>query len=141
MKLLTKHVGYDEDTKQFYLMCDTPSCRGERMVAKEGDELGIEPIRQRLELDDQIFRRLMGLRGIPKIYLRNSIPVAQAKKYVEDYELTPAYDYRRDQHTGKVITIQKPWTVKDDDGVRSYSLLPAAIVVSLIKQIVEVLNI
>ncbi|MBI2889084.1 MAG: nucleoside monophosphate kinase [Candidatus Liptonbacteria bacterium] len=141
LKLLTtKRVGYDEDMKQFYLICDTPSCAGERMVAKEGDELGIEPIRQRLELDDQIFRRLMALRGIPRISLRNSIPVTQAKKYVDDYEITPAYDYRRDQHTGKVITSQKPWTVKDDDGVRSYSLLPAAIVVALIKQIVEVLG-
>ncbi|MCR4327900.1 MAG: nucleoside monophosphate kinase [Patescibacteria group bacterium] len=141
LKLLTtKNVGYDEDMKQFYLTCDTSSCAGARMMAKEGDELGIEPIRKRLELDDQIFRRLISLRGIPKIHLRNSIPVSQAKKYVDDYEITPSYDYRRDRKSGKVITTQKLWTVKDDEDVKSYSLLPPAIVVSLIKQIVEVLD-
>jgi adenylate kinase family enzyme len=54
LKLLaTKHAGYDEATGQFYLMCDKPECKGARMVPKEGDEQGIEPIRERLETDDR----------------------------------------------------------------------------------------
>jgi len=36
--------------------------------------------------------------------------------------------------------IEKPWVVKDDDGVPSYSLLPQAVAVSLIKQMVSVLG-
>jgi len=36
--------------------------------------------------------------------------------------------------------IEKPWIVKDDEGVPSYSLLAPPVVVSMIKQIVEVLD-
>ena len=45
--LATKAVGYDEKGKKFYLKCDNAACKGARMVAKEGDEFGIEPIRER----------------------------------------------------------------------------------------------
>jgi adenylate kinase family enzyme len=136
----TKDVGYDEKDGTFYLMCDTPSCNKARMVRKEGDELGIEPIRKRLEVDDQVFRQLLSLHGIPKVFLRNSIPVQEAKEYVDDYELTPAYSYELDKATGKVRTIEKPWVINDDEGISSYSLLPPAVVVSLIKQTAEVLG-
>jgi adenylate kinase family enzyme len=138
--LATKEVGWDEESRTFYLKCDTPECHGERMVAKEGDELGIGPIRERLETDDQIFKLLMGLQGVPKVYLRNSIPVAEASKYVDEYELTPEYVYTRDAATGKIAISEKPWIINDDDGVPSYSLLPPAIVVSLIKQVAQVLG-
>jgi|SRR5579872_7425505 len=137
--LATKDVGWDADKKQFYLMCDTPSCNKARMLPKEGDELGIEPIRERLEVDGQILQKLTTLTGIPKIYLRNSVPVDLAKDYVDDYELTPAYEYRLGSD-GRVEVIEKPWIVKDDNGVDSYSLLPPAVMVSLIKQIVAVLG-
>ncbi|TSA46280.1 hypothetical protein D4R52_00860 [bacterium] len=140
LKLLaTKDVGYDKETKSFYLMCDTPSCNKARMVPKPGDELGIEPIRKRLEVDNQIFEKLLALTGVPKVYLRNSIPAATALDLVDDYELTPAYNYELDSE-GKVKIIEKPWTVKDEQGVESYSLLPPAVVVAMIKQIAQVLG-
>lgn len=132
--LATKKVGYDEKAKTFYLMCDTPSCKGARMVAKEGDELGIEPIRERLETDDKISKHLKGLHGVAKIYLRNALPATVAKKLVDEYELTPSYNYKLDPKTGKVKTLETSWIIKDDSGIPSYSLLPAAVVVSLIKQ-------
>jgi adenylate kinase family enzyme len=137
--LATKEVGYDEQTKEFYLKCDTPTCRGQRMVPKEGDELGIEPIRERLEVDNQIFNQLLQLTGVPKIYLRNSVPVDVAAEFVDDYELTPGYSYEL-QPDGTVKTIEQLWAVKDDQGVESYSLLPPAVVVGLIKQAAEVLE-
>lgn len=141
LKLLaTRHVGFDKDAKTFYLMCENPSCNKARMIPKEGDELGIEPISDRLEVDRQIFEKLLTLTGMPKIYLRNSIPVAAAKDYVDDYELTPAYEYKFDSSTGKVTTIGKPYIVKDNDGVDSYSLLPAAVVVAMLRQMCEVLG-
>lgn len=141
MKLLaTKDVGFDEQTESFYLMCDTPTCNKARMVPKEGDELGIEPIRARLEVDNQIFQKLLTLHGVPKVYLRNSLPVAQAKEHVDDYELTPAYSYERDAATGTIKTLEQPWIIKDDEGVDSFSLLPSAVVVGLIKQIATVLE-
>jgi len=135
----TRKIGYDEKQKAFYLICDNPACKGARMVSKEGDELGIEPIRARLEADEKIFRRLLELKGVPKVLLRNSLPADQAADFVDDYEVTPMYGYERDEKTGKIRVIEKPWTV-DDHGVPSYSLLPAPVVISLIKQVAKILT-
>jgi adenylate kinase family enzyme len=132
---LTREVGYDESQKSFYLICD--DCH-ERMGPKEGDELGIEPIRARLEVDDQIAKQLLTLSGISKIYLRNSVPLSE-KDMVDDYETTPMYEYSYDAAERKVKIIEKPWIIKDDNGVDSYSLMPAAVAVSLIKQVATTL--
>lgn len=137
--MVTKEVGYDESTNQFYLKCDNSDCQGARMVPKQGDELGIEPIRERLETDDKIMQQLLKLHGIPKIYLRNSIPVAAVSENVSGYEITPAYDYER-VADGKINIKESPWVIKDDQGTDSVSLLPPPIVVSLIKQMAKVLE-
>ena len=76
---------------------------------------------------------------IPKILLRNSVPVDIAKNYVDDYEITPQYVYELDPQN-QVKILEKPWIVKDDEGVDSYSLLPPPVVLSLIKQLVKVLG-
>lgn len=138
--LATKEAGYDTEGKSFYLICDNPECNKARMVLKEGDEQGIEPIRERLEMDEKIFRQLLNVTGIPKIYLRNSGPKVLAGEYVDDYEMTPTYDYELDTTTHKVKISETPWIVNNDEGVPSYSLLPPAVVVSMIKQVAEVLN-
>ena len=137
----TSKIGYDKTNKEFYLICDDTTCgTASRMVKKEGDELGVEPIRERLEADEQIMRQLLKLTGIPKIYLRNSVPVDVAWDYIDKYEVTPEYSYERDAVTGEIKIIEKPWIIKDDEGIDSYSLLPAAPAVALIKQIVTVLK-
>lgn len=137
--LATREVGWDADKKSFYLKCDNPSCNQARMVPKEGDELGIEPIKARLEIDGQVFNQLLKLTGVPKIYLRNSVPVSTAAENVDDYELTPEYGYELGAD-GKVKIIEKPWTVKDDEGIDSYSFMPPAVVLSLLKQMVSILG-
>lgn len=138
--LRTKEIGYDEKKKEFYLKCDTPSCHGARMTSKEGDELGIEHIRDRLEMDEKVIRTLLDLQGVPKVHLRNSVPVAEARELVDTYELTPEYHYSWDKEKGKVIVTEKPWTIPDDNGVQSYSLLPPAVVISFIKQTANALE-
>lgn len=142
IKLLrTKEVGYDSGENKFFLVCDNPSCDGygkSRMISKEGDELGIEAIRERIEVDGKVMKMLLGLEGVPKVYLRNSIPVKDAKEYVDDYEITPAYRY--ELVDGVVKVIEEPWIVKDDEGVESYSLLPAPVALALIKQTARVLG-
>ena len=141
LKLLpTSKIGYDEKKKDFYLICDNPSCRGARMVAKEGDELGSKPIRERLKKDEQLIEQAFHLRGIPKILLRNSLPEKDAKKYVDDYEITPEYVYKWDERNKKVKITEKPWVVKDDRGVKSVSLLAAPVALSLIKQMEKTLE-
>ncbi|PIS40352.1 MAG: hypothetical protein COT32_00180, partial [Candidatus Nealsonbacteria bacterium CG08_land_8_20_14_0_20_36_22] len=123
-----------------YLICDNSECGGARMVAKEGDELGIEPIRERLNKDGKLIKQTFSLYGIPKILLRNSVPTAQAKEFVDDYEITPEYVYKWNEKEKRVAVEEKPWQILDDNGIPSYSLMPPPVVVSLIKQITEVLN-
>ncbi len=141
LKLLpTKYVEYDKETKKFYLLCDNPECERVRMVSKEGDNLGIEAIKERLEKDDKLIKLAFSLQGIPKILLRNSVPVDKAKEYVDDYEITPEYIYSWNEKENKVEISERPWQVKDDNGVPSFSLMPPPVVVSLIKQMVKALG-
>ncbi len=141
LKLLTtKNVEYDEKDGKFYLLCDNSSCKGARMVTKEGDELGIEPIRERLNKDEMLIKEAFNLQGIPKVLLRNSIPADKTKEFTDDYEITPEYSYKWNEKEKKVETLEKPWEVLDDEGVISNSLMPPPVVVSLIKQLVKALD-
>lgn len=140
LKLLaTKKVGFDAERGEFFLRCDNPKCKRARMVSKEGDSLGIEAIRDRLEKDGELVARAFSLYGIPKVVLRNSVPAKEAKKLVDDYEITPEYVYTWDEKVKQVKTTEKPWIIKDDFGVLSYSLLPPAVVLSLVNQIADLL--
>jgi len=138
--LITSKVEFDEKTRGFYLVCDNPSCKGERMVRKEGDEKGLAPIRERLDSDERLIKTAFELYGVPKILLRNHIPVNEAEKYFDDYEITPEYILRWDSEKKKVEVIEKPWIAKDDNGKKVYSLLAPPVVVSFLKQAVEVLK-
>jgi adenylate kinase family enzyme len=139
LKLLaTKNVEYDESSKQFHLICDNPDCKGARMVTKEGDELGIAPIKERLDKDEMLIKQAFTLQGIQKVLLRNSIPTEKTKEFTDDYEVTPEYVYTWDGQ--KVTTSERPWEVEDDEGNNCNSLMPPPVVVSLIKQLVQVLG-
>ena len=131
----TSDVGFDKEKNEFYLICE--KC-GARMERKEGDELGIEPLKERLKMDQKLMEQAISLYGIPKIFLRNSIPVSKAKNFVDDYETTPEYHF--EILNGKTKRKEKPWIVKDDEGTSSFSLLAPPVVVSLINQLVEVLE-
>ncbi|MFH1457332.1 MAG: nucleoside monophosphate kinase [Patescibacteria group bacterium] len=137
----TKEAGYDSEKDEFYLKCDNPECNQKRMIRKEGDDLGIEAVRDRLELDGKLIKKVFELHGIPKILLHNAIPVNFAHENVDDYEITPEYGYEYDESNDCVKILEKPWQLKDDDGKNIYSLLPAAVVLSLIRQLVKILGI
>ena len=133
-------MGFDEEKNEFYLKCDNPECDEARMEGKEGDTMGIESIRDRLELDDKLIEKVFSLHGISKGLIRNAVPVASSKEYVDDYEVTPEYVYELDSETKKVKTIEKPFMVKDDEGIEVYSLLAPPVALSLIKQLVKILG-
>ena len=137
--LVTKDIEYEPKSQKYVMHCDNPVCNRQVMLPKEGDDLGIEPIRGRLEKDEEILKRVSGLHGMPKILLRNHVPVAEADKYFDNYELTPEFVLKRKGETGVEVE-EKPWTVKDDSGVESYSLMAPAVVVGLIKQLADVLD-
>ena len=138
--LRTKEIGYDKKTQKYYLMCDNSECHGAKMVSKEGDDAGIESIRDRLTLDNQLIKKVMSVHGIPKILLRNTGPIESMKETVDDYEVTPKYIYRYNEQTGKVDVTEEPWVAKDDTGVDSYSLLAPAVVIGLLRQLVKALD-
>lgn len=136
----TKYVEFEPKTSSFYLKCDNLDCSTLNiLIKKEGDELGISPIRERLELDEQVIKKVFDVNGVPKVLLRNSIPVNIAKELVNEYDITPEYSYELDKN-GKVKIIEKEWKFFDDNGIESYSLLAAAVVVSMIRQFVEALG-
>jgi adenylate kinase family enzyme len=137
--LPTSKIGYDEETEEYYLMCDNEECGAPRMVRKEGDELGIAPIRKRLDMDESLIKQAFSLYGIPKVLLRNSIPVDKADEYVDEYELTPVFDYNKEDN-GEITVSQSSWKIKDDNGVMSYSLMAPPVAVSFIKQLAEALR-
>ena len=135
-----ENIRYDNKKKKFYYVCDDPACRGTKMVSKEGDEKGIKPIKARLMKDEKLIKQAVSLYGIPKILLRNSVPKRLAREYVDDYEITPEYIYTWSEKSKKVVVKEKSWVILDDEREPSYSLLPPPVVVSLIKQITDLLN-
>jgi len=110
------------------------------MISKEGDELGIKPIKERLEKDEKLMEQALSLYGVPKIFLRNAIPQKIAKQYVDDYEITPEYVFQWDKKNRKVKIKEKPWVILNDKGEKSVSLLAPPVVVSMIKQLVKFLS-
>lgn len=138
--LITSKIGYDKTKKEFYLICDNLNCKDSRMAPKEGDELGIKPIKKRLAMDEKLIKQAFSLHGIPRVLLRNSIPASSYKKYVDDYEITPEYSFEWDNKMNKVKIKESPWFVLDDEGVKSVSLLAQPVAVSFIKQITKALN-
>ena len=142
LKLLpTPNKGFDEGDQKFFLYCDNPECKDVQMVSKEGDELGIEAIKERLDLDEALIQKALSLHGIPKILLKNSIPVKDAKELVDNYEITPEYVLVRNKETKEIQTEEKAWVFVDDNGDDAYSLMPAPVVISLIRQIVDIFKI
>ncbi len=141
LKLLpTSKIDYDKNKKEFYLICDNPDCKDVRMVSKEGDEFGIEPIKARLKKDEELIQKALSLYGIPKVLIRNSVPADIAQDYIDDYEITPEYVFEWNEKSQKVDIKEEPWMVLDDKGIKSFSLLAQPATISLIKQLVEVFN-
>ena len=146
LKLLpTTKIGYHQDKKEFYLVCDNPVCqtlagRSSEMIAKEGQDLGMEGIKDRLATDADLINKANSLYGIPKIFLRNSMPADQVKDLADDYEITPEYSYEWNEAEKKAVVIEKPWVFPDDNGIDSVSFLAPPVVISFIKQLVKILN-
>lgn len=133
--LVTKDIEYDEASRTFHLLCDDHHVR---MIAKEGDAEGIQPIRERLTRDGELIEKLFTLHGIPRVLVRNAVPVTDREGF-DDYELTPEYKLSWD---GSAVVVEEvPWTVKDDEGVEVHSLMAPAAFLALLKQLPEALGV
>jgi len=136
--LPTSQVAFDKETQEYYLICDKANCDGGRMVRKEGDDQGIGPIKDRLDLDGKLMEMAKEIHGISKIFLRNAIPLDKVKELYDDYEITPEFYYEQDKE-GKILSKTKAWVIKDDNGIDSISLMAPAVVSMLLKQLAEIL--
>lgn len=132
----SEEVEYDKGEDKFYLLCDEHK---ERMIGKEGDDAGIESIRERTDRDQNLIDNLLKVHGLPLIMLRNGVPVDKADEYIDDYEITPGYSYEVDENDKAVIK-EDSWVIKDDEGVEVYSLLAPPVALSLIKNLVKELG-
>ena len=137
----TQFVEYNKTSDKFQLLCDNPTCEGygkQVMQPKEGDELGIEAIRKRIETDQELLEKAYLLHGVPKVTISNNIPLTEKDKF-DDYEITPEYSYEYDKKENKVLIHTSPWVIKDDYGVPSFSIQAPTGVLIMIKQIHKIL--
>ena len=136
----TSKIDFDQEKREFCLLCDNPNCKEVPLVQKEGDEMGVKPIQERLKMDEKLIEMAFSLHGIPKILLRNTVPKKEAETFIDDYEVTPQYDFEWENSSKEIKRIEQPWLVLDDKGEECFSLLAPPVLVSLIKQMAEVLN-
>lgn len=132
-------VEYYQKIKQLQFICDNPGCKGAVCQSKEGDDLGIEAIRDRVEADEELMVKAFNLYGVPKILLRNTVPVQEVDQTIDEYETTSVYTFGWDEREKKVTTNSRPWVTKDDQGRNCLVLSGPPIVVSLIKQLADLL--
>jgi adenylate kinase family enzyme len=130
----TMNVCYDEKCSEYYLVCDNPSCGDLRMVCKEGDELGIENIKDRIIDDLQLMEQARKIHGVDNIEIYNALEKENSLNYVDEYELTKEFCFNHNDDK-KVSKETKPFSILDN-GVEYVSLLPASALTQLIKQIV-----
>jgi adenylate kinase family enzyme len=126
--------GLDKETGEVYLICDNPNCEETRMVKKEGDELGIENIKERIINDLNLMEQARNMYGIKRVELFNALEKDKALDYVNDYEITKEYSFKA-KEDGTIERIEHPFYIKEDES-EFVSLLPATLVVQLIKQLV-----
>lgn len=137
----TEFVKYDNDTRQFYLICDNKHCSGygkSICVSKEGDEVGIKSIEQRLKDDQHLMDVASNLQGIEKILVKSSVPIDEASQYFEEYEIQQAINYSLEGD--KVNSSKSSWVFKDDNGVDSVTMYAATFVVNIFNQIHKILT-
>lgn len=137
----TRFVRYDVGVGEYYLVCDNKECGGydkQRLLAKEGDSAGRESIRERLDIDGKLIEYTSQIYGVPKVLIRNTIPIDRSCNLIEDYEITPMYSYEGTEERAIEVK-ESPWIIKDDSGVDSVSLLAAPAVLSMIDQIHSIL--
>lgn len=141
--LITKDIEYDETTQSFYLICENPACAGfgtQRMGEKEGDALGIDGVRERLEADQALIEYASNLQGVDKIYIQNSYPVGKALDYLDEYEIAHEHVFSYNNETAEVEVKKQPWVIADNAGNEVYSVTAPAALVMFIRQLYDNLH-
>ncbi len=133
--LPTEKVVWDKEHQEPILICDNPSCKGEKMVPKPGDEVGVLALKDRFIKDFKLMEMARKLYGIERVEIFNAVPIDIANDLVDDYEITPEFTYTYENGRLKVHTT--PWRFIENNK-EYYSLLAAAGILQFIKQFLEI---
>lgn len=135
----TSIVEFNNDTKEFRLICDSQQCKGNHTILekKEGDEKGIGLIEKRIEDDLDLMEMARNMYGIPKIELYNAIEADKVDQYCDDYEMTKEFEHN--VVDGKVVSKGRDFYF-DVNGVKYSSFMAEPVVVSMVRQLVKILG-
>lgn len=132
----TSIVKTDPETGDILLYCDNPGCVKDniKMERKEGDEKGIDLIKDRVITDLQVMEMARKMYGIYKFELYNAVPFDSADKLTYSFERT--YSFKHEIHGSEVISTKTEYIV-EDHGKKYYSMLPPYVVVRFIKELAK----
>lgn len=134
--LPSSDVRFDKEKHEFYYVCDKPYCSNhQRAISKEGDELGIKNIEERIVNDLKLMEIMRKVYGVPKIELYNSLEIEKAFEYCDEYEYTKSYRY--EINDDKINIIESNFEIVDH-GKRYLSLKAESVIPQFIKQLVDV---
>jgi len=136
--LLTDEIEFDESSGEFHLLCENPMCNKIRMVAKQGDDKGMQEVAERNRLMVDLMKEVREKAQGHYLVVRNAIPVDEAHAQKHDMDdFTTVANLSYDNVSKEVKRDFTLWSVKDDDGRDAYSRWPEAVVVEMIEKMVE----
>lgn len=125
------------DGEKIIFKCDNEKCASETMIVKDGDKNRNELL-TRISKEDHAIKEVLKLCGYPKISIKNAIPTGLAREKFDMHEFTPKYRYKMNR---KIELVSDGiWSIRDDKGIKCYSLKAEALVASSIKQMAKVLK-
>lgn len=135
----SEFVMYDKDNNEYYYECDNPNCSRHRLIRKEGDEKGIENIRERLDKDGMLMAEIEKLPERNKLKVVNHIDLDRLGADVDEDEVAKKLVFSYDHGRDSVNVGYEPLIVKDDSGKDVYSLMSAAAVKDMLTSISQIL--
>lgn len=126
----------DTVNNEIYFECDNPACIDKhiRMERKEGDEKGIELIKDRINTDLDVMDIARQMYGIPKIELSSSLETSNMDEYTFDYERTKSWKHK--VINGKVVSTKQEY-VFSEHGKTYCTVTPPWVVVNFIRYLAE----
>jgi adenylate kinase family enzyme len=140
--LLTKEIEYDENTGEFYLICDNMTCEGKhiRMRQKQADDLGPDALKEKQKLMVEIMQEIQAKAGDNYLIVHNTVPINEATPEMLKEDFTEEADLSWNEKEQEVARNFKPIQVADDQGREAYSRWPEAVVVEMVEKLVEWLS-
>lgn len=134
--LLTKEIEYDEKTGEFHLICERPECNKARFVAKQGDQDGLEQVKERQREVQAMVDKVKNEAPHLHIVVHNSIPLKEAHKH-DSTDFTEEAELIWDTQKREVIRKFKPMVAINDEGEKVYSRWPEPVVVDMVDQLAD----